>query len=102
MTFLLIVEEFDIKKVFIFFFRNNIDTSCKKVMSATLFLFFTTSKKLLMILIVLISLTLMDRYFPNKYINKKKVSGFILPKVLIFFFYSFITLETLAINLLST
>lgn len=73
-------------------------------MAVILFLPFVTPKIFLVILVLLVGLALIDRrlivLLSTRYVNKKSVSKFILPKVLILFFHRFLPLKILCINLL--
>ena len=83
-------------------FKNNVNNYCKRVIATILSLFFVVPKNSFVILIFFISLVLMDGLLPTIYINKERVSKFILPKVFILFFCWFISLEIFGINLLGT
>lgn len=100
MAFLFTVEEFDIGNVFFFLLESNIDTYYKRVLTLSPSLFTTVPKTFLIVLVfflvgkVCLLLT--------EYVSNKNFDGFILPRVFILFFYWFIPLEILDIDLLST
>lgn len=78
---------FNIREVFFFFFNNNVDIYCRKVLVLIWSLFSMILKIFLIVLVVFISLVSEKLGFSNKYINKKAVSRFIFSKVFIFLFY---------------
>lgn len=83
-TFSLTKKAFDIKVIFFFFFKNDIDTCYRKVVDATLFLSSTTLKTSLIVLVFLVALALVGRLLLTRYVNKEKVSRLI--RVFILFF----------------
>lgn len=87
-------------KVFFFLLSNNTNIYYKEVLALTFSLSNKIPKTSLINLDLFISLMGRRLLFPIKYISKKGVSRLILPRVLIFFFYWPIALETIRINLL--
>lgn len=81
MIFLSVVEAFNVKEVFFFFFGKNVDTYCKRVMTAILFLSLIMSKTFLVIFVLFINLILVGGrllgLLSTRYVNKRSVSGLI-------------------------
>lgn len=102
MTFFLIVKVFNIRNVFFFFFRNDIDTYYRRVMATTLFLSSASPKIFLVILIFFVDLALIGELFSTRYVYKKRINRLVLPKVFILLFCWSISIETFGINLLGT
>ena len=81
MTFLPVVEAFNLEDVFFFFFRNNIGICGRKIMAATLFLSSAMPKTSLIVLIFLTCLALVGALLPTRHVRKGKVSELILFKI---------------------
>ena len=64
-TFLLAVEEFDLRDIFFFLFRKDIDTCGRVVMPTTMFLSSTPAETSLIVLVFLTGLVLVDGLFPT-------------------------------------
>lgn len=100
MTIFFVIEVFYMEDVLLFSL-NAIDIYYKKVMVATLSLPTTASKSSLVVLVFFAGLALMDerllRVLPTRYLSRENVSGFILPKVFLFFFCKLVLSEHLAL-----
>lgn len=104
MTFLFIVEMFDVGDILLFIL-NDVGTYCKKVIAAILSLPATALRNSLVILGFFIGLALVSEILLGmlliRYINKRSISRLILSRVFFHFSCRPIPLETLSINLVS-
>lgn len=102
MPFSITIETFNLKNIFFIFLDGiGISINCKKAMVTT-FLTPLTPKKFLVILVFLASLALMGKrllVFATKYISRRSVSGLNSFGVFSVFFYGFVPLRILQINL---
>lgn len=100
------MKTFDVKDIFFFFLKNNINTYYRGVIAMTLFLSPLIMKTFLVVLVFFASLALIDRrllgLLSTKYINRGDISGFHLSGVLILLFCRSIPLKTLDVNFLDT
>lgn len=92
----------NIEKILFFFYSNNINTCYSKILALILFPSSIALRMFLVILVYFIGLIDKRLLFFTKYISKRGINRFILPRVLIFLFYQILALEKLGINLLHT
>ena len=92
---------------FFIFFKNNVDIYYSRIVAATLFLPFTMPKNFSWVVLVFFAiLTLVSQrllgLLSTRYVSKGGASRFFLFRVLILFFFRFVPLETLSVNLSDT
>ena len=85
---------------------NDIDIYYGKVIVMTLFLSLTISKTALVVLVLFAGLILVGRrlirLLSTRYIIRRSVSRLILYKILILFFYRYVSLKIFGINFINT
>lgn len=86
------VVTLNLEDVFLFFFKKNISTSCRKVVAIILSLFFMASETFLVVFILLISLALMGR-LSTRHVSIEKVSKLNPSEVFLFLFRSPVSLQ---------
>lgn len=90
----------DLRDVFLFFFRNNINSCDRGVVANTLFLYFAALETSLVVLVLFTGLVLIGG-LSTKHVKREKISEFNLSEVFLPFFCRLISLGTLNVNFTS-
>lgn len=99
-TFLSVIEAFDLRDVFFFFFKNHVNIRDKKVMTVILSLSSTMPETSLVVLIFLTGLALVDKLLPIRHVSRKRVNKLIFFEILLFGWS--VPLDVLDINFADT
>lgn len=91
---------FNIGEIFLFLLGNNINTCYRIVLTLTLPLFIMALRTFLIVLVFFFGLMDGKLLFLTRFVHKRDMSGFILPRIFILCLYLFVALDIFDIDLL--